>query len=189
MVSWNGLLLSAGGRSREGPKIHLSREFTTTPAACKRQQSKQQTTSKHVDMRSVLALCCIIVVSMGINGVAYVPSNNVGVGNRILADRNVNTAKDLTSLKLAGRDDRPDDREVNVNLIPDVDAFTLTAVGFGLIAFNFLVLANVREYGTVCNARVRFSRFSCLLPMFCAFNVDGRHGRWWFRCKDHQRLF
>jgi hypothetical protein len=32
---------------------------------------------------------------------------------------------------------------VNVNLIPDVDAFTLTAVGFGLIAFNFFVLANV----------------------------------------------
>eukprot|EP01082_Thalassiosira_pseudonana_P004675 g4214.t1 g4214 contig15:578254-578637(-) len=84
---------------------------------------------------------------MGINGVAYVPSNNVGVGNRILADRNVNTAKDLTSLKLAGRDDRPDDREVNVNLIPDVDAFTLTAVGFGLIAFNFLVLANMGDMG------------------------------------------
>lgn len=36
-----------------------------------------------------------------------------------------------------------DDDEVNVNLIPDVDAFTLTAVGFGLIAFNFFVLANV----------------------------------------------
>ena len=36
-----------------------------------------------------------------------------------------------------------DEDNVNVNLIPDVDAFTLTAVGFGLIAFNFLVLANV----------------------------------------------
>lgn len=36
-----------------------------------------------------------------------------------------------------------DDKNVNVNLIEDVDAFTLTAVGFGLIAFNFLVLANV----------------------------------------------
>lgn len=36
-----------------------------------------------------------------------------------------------------------DDDKVNVNLIPDVDAFTLTAVGFGLIAFNFFVLANV----------------------------------------------
>lgn len=39
------------------------------------------------------------------------------------------------------RDD--DDKKVNVNLIPDVDSFTLTSVGFGLIAFNFLILANV----------------------------------------------
>lgn len=37
-----------------------------------------------------------------------------------------------------------DDDEVNVNLIDNVDSFTLTAVGFGLIAFNFFVLANVR---------------------------------------------
>ena len=36
-----------------------------------------------------------------------------------------------------------DDEEVNVTEM-EVDAFTLTAVGFGLIAFNFLVLANVR---------------------------------------------
>ena len=36
-----------------------------------------------------------------------------------------------------------DDEEVNVTELK-VDAFTLTAVGFGLIAFNFLVLANVR---------------------------------------------
>ena len=49
-------------------------------------------------------------------------------------------ASPLVELKLSPIDD---DDEVNVNLIPDVDAFTLTAVGFGLIAFNFLVLANV----------------------------------------------
>jgi hypothetical protein len=35
-----------------------------------------------------------------------------------------------------------DDEDVKV-VEMDVDAFTLTAVGFGLIAFNFLVLANV----------------------------------------------
>ena len=46
------------------------------------------------------------------------------------------------------RDD--DDKKVNVNLIPDVDSFTLTSVGFGLIAFNFLILANVScHLGTV----------------------------------------
>ena len=46
-----------------------------------------------------------------------------------------------SALRLMNDDD--DNKEVNVNLIPDVDAFTLTAVGFGLIAFNFFVLANV----------------------------------------------
>jgi len=33
------------------------------------------------------------------------------------------------------RDD--DDKKVDVNLIPDVDSFTLTSVGFGLIASIF----------------------------------------------------
>jgi len=40
-----------------------------------------------------------------------------------------------------------DDENVRVDLIDDVDAFTLTAVGFGLIAFNFLVLANMGDAG------------------------------------------
>ena len=47
----------------------------------------------------------------------------------------------LFSTVRMARDD--DDKKVNVNLIPDVDSFTLTSVGFGLIAFNFLILANV----------------------------------------------
>ncbi len=37
-----------------------------------------------------------------------------------------------------------EDEEVKV-VEMEVDAFTLTAVGFGLIAFNFLVLANVSK--------------------------------------------
>ena len=45
-----------------------------------------------------------------------------------------------TAIRLSNNKD--DDR-VNVNLIDDVDSFTLTAVGFVLIAFNFFVLANV----------------------------------------------
>ena len=40
-----------------------------------------------------------------------------------------------------------DDEDVNVNLVPNVDAATLTAVGFGLIAFSFLVLANLGDGG------------------------------------------
>jgi hypothetical protein len=39
------------------------------------------------------------------------------------------------------------DISVNVNLLPDVDAATLTAIGFGLIALNFFVFANMGDGG------------------------------------------
>eukprot|EP00577_Skeletonema_sp_RCC1716_P024797 CAMPEP_0113391118 /NCGR_PEP_ID=MMETSP0013_2-20120614/10537_1 /TAXON_ID=2843 ORGANISM="Skeletonema costatum, Strain 1716" /NCGR_SAMPLE_ID=MMETSP0013_2 /ASSEMBLY_ACC=CAM_ASM_000158 /LENGTH=114 /DNA_ID=CAMNT_0000274335 /DNA_START=21 /DNA_END=365 /DNA_ORIENTATION=+ /assembly_acc=CAM_ASM_000158 len=39
-----------------------------------------------------------------------------------------------------------EDEEVKV-VTMEVDPFTLTAVGFGLIAFNFLVLANMGDAG------------------------------------------
>jgi len=51
--------------------------------------------------------------------------------------RFINTSLDV---RLNGEDE-----EVKV-VTMEVDAFTLTAVGFGLIAFNFLVLANVSTY-------------------------------------------
>ncbi|CAJ1964056.1 unnamed protein product [Cylindrotheca closterium] len=38
-------------------------------------------------------------------------------------------------------------REVRVDLVNDIDATTLTFVGFGLIAFNFFVLANAGDGG------------------------------------------
>ena len=37
----------------------------------------------------------------------------------------------------------PDDDDVKVTIIEDVDPVTLTALGFGLIAFNFFVFANL----------------------------------------------
>jgi hypothetical protein len=37
--------------------------------------------------------------------------------------------------------------KVQVNLLPEVDSVTLTAVGFALIAFNFFVLANLEDGG------------------------------------------
>lgn len=43
--------------------------------------------------------------------------------------------------------DRRDDEDVQVNLIPDVDSVTLTAIGFAAIAFNFFVLANSGDGG------------------------------------------
>lgn len=39
------------------------------------------------------------------------------------------------------------DQDVNIKLIDNVDATTLTALGFGAIAFNFLVLANMGDIG------------------------------------------
>lgn len=51
---------------------------------------------------------------------------------------------DFPALCLSKKDDQ---NEVKVNIIPDVDAFSLTAIGFGLIAFNFFVLANMGDAG------------------------------------------
>lgn len=43
--------------------------------------------------------------------------------------------------------DMEEEKKVNVFLIPDVDAFTLTAIGFTLIAFNFFIFANLGDAG------------------------------------------
>ena len=56
-------------------------------------------------------------------------------------------SKSYSALSAFGRDDDPDDINVNVNEVPNIDAVTLTAVGFGAIAFNFLVLANMGDAG------------------------------------------
>ena len=48
------------------------------------------------------------------------------------------------------RSKKESDREeikVRVDLVDDVDPFSLTAVGFGLIALNFLVFANMGDGG------------------------------------------
>ncbi len=52
----------------------------------------------------------------------------------------------LTEMNLSPLEE--DEKEnVNVNLVNDVDSFTLTAIGFALIAFNFLVFANMGDAG------------------------------------------
>jgi hypothetical protein len=42
---------------------------------------------------------------------------------------------------------KKEDLIVQVNLLPDIDSVTLTAIGFGLIAFNFFVLGNMEDGG------------------------------------------
>ena len=51
-----------------------------------------------------------------------------------------------TLLKLSPIDE-DEVENVNVNLVDDIDSFTLTAVGFALIAFNFFVFANMGDAG------------------------------------------
>jgi hypothetical protein len=49
-----------------------------------------------------------------------------------------------------GRSRKENDKEqqsVNVNLLPDIDPLTVTALGFALIAFNFFVLGNMGDGG------------------------------------------
>jgi hypothetical protein len=41
----------------------------------------------------------------------------------------------------------PEQIKVRVDLVPDVDPISLTAIGFGLIALNFFVLGNMGDGG------------------------------------------
>ena len=101
-------------------------------------------------MRLFLLLCCLLI-----RGNAFVQPTafrTVCSGWMKAADvAPLNKSSKLPPLRMANQDEQ--DKEVNVNLIADVDSFTLTAVGFGLIAFNFFVLANVSDTG--------ISSFSC----------------------------
>ena len=49
--------------------------------------------------------------------------------------------------KKATSPDPAEQPKVRVDLVEDVDPLTLTAIGFGLIAFNFLVLGNLGDGG------------------------------------------
>ena len=97
-------------------------------------------------MRSLL-LCGCIIAALVMQSIAFTSpqcvlkkSYNTAAA---AADRHINLKSSVTpSVALKARL-QGDDEEVNVTEM-EVDAFTLTAVGFGLIAFNFLVLANVR---------------------------------------------
>lgn len=46
-----------------------------------------------------------------------------------------------------GASSSKEDIKVRVDLVDDVDPLTLTAIGFALIAFNFLVLGNLGDGG------------------------------------------
>jgi len=56
--------------------------------------------------------------------------------------RRVHVSKTVVN---SNRDEK--EEKVKVNIIPDIDPITLTAIGFALIAFNFLVLGNLGDGG------------------------------------------
>ncbi|KAL9188747.1 hypothetical protein ACHAXT_007125 [Thalassiosira profunda] len=85
----------------------------------------------------------LLVLAMLTVGSAFVQPR-AGVARTSRPSECAHKTPSTSALRLMSDDD---DKEVNVNLIPDVDAFTLTAVGFGLIAFNFFVLANLGDAG------------------------------------------
>jgi hypothetical protein len=94
----------------------------------------------------VFILCClycgnalVLPLTSARKGVNY---NSNGKMKGIYITPPIKAARlSFITVRMARDDD--DDKKVNVNLIPDVDSFTLTSLGFGLIAFNFLILANV----------------------------------------------
>ena len=53
--------------------------------------------------------------------------------------RSTSTSSDVDERRL---------QNVRVDLVEDVDPVTLTAIGFGLITFNFLVLGNMGDGGS-----------------------------------------
>jgi hypothetical protein len=66
----------------------------------------------------------------------------------VTTEMNIPTLRpDITHLAFAKRDNDRENVNVNVNEIGNIDAVTLTAVGFALIAFNFLVFANMGDAG------------------------------------------
>ena len=57
------------------------------------------------------------------------------------------TPEELRRRSRPSSSEKKEEIPVQVNLLPEIDAVTLTAVGFGLIAFNFFILANSGDGG------------------------------------------
>mmetsp|Transcript_32127 Transcript_32127/g.47328 ORF Transcript_32127/g.47328 Transcript_32127/m.47328 type:complete len:116 (-) Transcript_32127:247-594(-) len=97
----------------------------------------------------VLLLCIVASTNAFTTPPCAVPSTytarsgaaTTGHLNKLQSPRFIKPTTSALEVRLNGEDE-----EVKV-VTMEVDAFTLTAVGFGLIAFNFLVLANMGDAG------------------------------------------
>ena len=105
-------------------------------------------------MRLFILLCCCLLASLPCSDAftrPVTPRNGLltaGVKKELEIYQKVDSQRLIQQQYAKLVND--DDEDVRVDLIPDVDAFSLTAIGFGLIAFNFLVLANVSVFVIQC---------------------------------------
>lgn len=106
-------------------------------------------------MRLFILLCCCLLASIVPCSDAFTrpitPRNGLLAAGGVKKELEIYHQK-VDSQRLIQQHAKlnDDDEDVRVDLIPDVDAFSLTAIGFGLIAFNFLVLANVSVFVIQC---------------------------------------
>lgn len=131
----------------------------------------KSTRTTQVTMRLFLLLCCLLCSNAFVQHITVRKISFKGKKGTDVAPLNISSKLLLFTPKhMANRDDN--DREVNVNLIGDVDSFTLTAVGFGLIAFNFFVLANVSQI-TIPSLFLLTHNIFNLLPVQTRWETQG----------------
>jgi hypothetical protein len=75
------------------------------------------------------------------------PSSLVFMSDENEEDRLSTLGYSKDEIRRSRKEPSKERQNVRVDIAPNVDASTLTAVGFGLIAFNFFVLANMGDGG------------------------------------------
>lgn len=90
----------------------------------------------------LLLLCVLVAVCDGFQVAPY-----TAVRDTRNAPRSIPKPLLVAPLKLSNNPNDEEEQRVRVDLVEDVDSFSLTAIGFGLIAFNFLVIANMGDAG------------------------------------------
>ena len=95
---------------------------------------------------NILFLFCLLVAIC--SGFQVAPPSYTDVIRKSARRSSIITTPSLVaSLQLSNNPNDDEEQRVRVDLVEDVDSFTLTAIGFSLIAFNFLVLANMGDAG------------------------------------------
>ena len=69
------------------------------------------------------------------------------INKRYQLTTDATTVVTTTRLNLSYNNNNDDGDKVKVNIVSDIDPLTVTALGFGLIAMNFLVFANMGDAG------------------------------------------